>query len=152
MPIYFRYTDVVSVMLMYDAPRHNSMRYLMICYTSPSYPYDGVAPHVCPECGYVANSHQEMHSYTCHQHNISTSSIVLYIYISNCPAGQPRHRAWKKEPLSRFLSKVFGCSGYQYSAGEMCNRILGNDGATIAIFVWCCDAWNAARESRAKIT
>ena len=69
---------------------------------------------------------------------------------SYCPAGQPRHRAWKKEPLSRFLSKVFDRSGY--SACEMCNRILWNDGATISIFVWSCDAWNAARESRAKIT
>ena len=33
----------------------------------------------------------------------------------------------------------------------MCNRILWNDGATIAIFVLSCDAWNAARESRATM-
>ena len=52
----------------------------------------------------------------------SRGQLCIYIYISNCPAGQPRHRAWKKEPLSRFLSKVFDRSGY--SACEMCNRIL----------------------------
>ena len=62
-PIYFKNTDVASIIFAYNAPIHYNIRYfiyMLRCYTLLCYPFfheDGVAPHFCPECGYVTNSH-----------------------------------------------------------------------------------------------